>query len=87
MVYDEVMRTVAASEFKATCLALLERVQKTGKPIIVTKRGRPLAKIAPLSSSEKKKRDILGYMKGTGRILGDIESPASEARDWEVLRS
>jgi len=81
------MATVSVSEFKATCLALLERVRKSGQPITVTKHGKPVAKVVAIRSSQRRKRDILGYMKGTGRIVGDIESPASDPRDWEVLRS
>jgi antitoxin (DNA-binding transcriptional repressor) of toxin-antitoxin stability system len=53
----------------------------------VTKHGKPVAKVVAIRSSQRRKRDILGYMKGTGRIVGDIESPASDPRDWEVLRS
>ena len=81
------MATVSVSEFKATCLALLERVRKSGQAITVTKHGKPVAKVVAVRSSQRGKREILGYMKGTGRIAGDIESPACEPQDWEVLRS
>ena len=81
------MRTVSATEFKATCLALLERVRKSGEPITVTKRGKPVARMVAIRADQRGKRDILGYMKGTGRIVGDIESPASDPRAEEVLRS
>jgi prevent-host-death family protein len=80
------MNTVSVSEFMATCLSLLERVRKSGQPIIVTKHGKPVAKVVAIRTAERGKRKILGYMKGTGRIVGDIESPASDPRDWEVLR-
>jgi prevent-host-death family protein len=80
------MTTVSVSEFKATCLALLERVRKSGQPITVTKHGKPVAKVVAIRKAEPGKRKILGYMKGTGRIVGDIESPASDPQDWEVLR-
>ncbi len=81
------MTTVSVSEFKATCLALLERVRKSGQTITVTKRGKPVAKVVPIRALETKKRGILGYMKGTGRIVGDIESPASDPQDWDALRN
>ncbi len=80
------MTTVSVSEFKATCLALLERVRKSGRPITVTKRGKPVAQVVAIHASPRGKRKILGYMRGTGRIVGDIESPASDPQDWEVLR-
>ena len=81
------MRTVSVSEFKATCLSLLERVRKSGQPIIVTKHGKPVVRVVAIRWAERRNREILGYMKGTGRIVGDIESPASDPRDWEALRS
>jgi len=41
------METVAISEFKATCLALLERVKNTREPILITKKGKPIAQVLP----------------------------------------
>ena len=79
------METINAARFKATCLALLDRVEKTGEPIQVTKRGKPVAQLAPVSPHGK--RRLMGCMEGTARIVGDIESPAIAASDWAVLRS
>lgn len=78
------MREIAISKFKATCLAVLERVRRTRQPIRVTKFGDPVAEVVPPSPNLKKKRG-LGSMAGTGRIVGDIVSPASEESDWEAL--
>jgi prevent-host-death family protein len=64
--------------------ALLDKVEKTGKPILVTKRGKPVAELVPVSPAGK--RPIMGYMEGTAKIVGDIVSPASEPSDWEALR-
>ncbi|MFY9527942.1 MAG: type II toxin-antitoxin system prevent-host-death family antitoxin [Candidatus Acidiferrales bacterium] len=80
------MEEIAISKFKATCLAVLERVRKTRRPIRVTKFGEPIAEVVPPSAKPTKKR-WLGSMAGTGRILGDIVSPASDEKDWEVLNS
>lgn len=80
------MEEIAISKFKATCLAVLERVRKTRKPIRVTRFGVPVAEVVPPTVKAKKKRWI-GSMAGTGRIVGDIISPASDAEDWEVLKS
>lgn len=82
----EVKETIAISKFKATCLAVLERVRQTGKPIVVTKFGKPVAEIVP-PSTEPRGSGWLGSMRGTVRYLGDIVSPASDLQDWEVLRS
>ena len=80
------MEEIAISKFKARCLAILERVRKTRKPIRVTRFGEPVAEVVPPSPKAKKKR-WLGGMAGTGRIVGDIVCPASDEKDWEVLRS
>lgn len=79
------METMAISEFKAKCLAVMKRVQKTRKPILITKRGEPVVEIIP-SSAPPRKTSILGCMKGTAVITGDIISPASDPGEWEVLR-
>jgi prevent-host-death family protein len=81
-----IMDEIAISKFKATCLAVLEQVRKTRRPIRVTKFGEPVAEVVP-PSPKAKKEPWLGSMARTGRILGDIVSPASDEKDWEVLNS
>src|SRR5437016_805097 len=76
---------VAISEFKAKCLALLERVRKTKKPIRVTRFGKPVADVVPPAPSAGP-TDWLGSLADTMEILGDIVSPVIEASDWEALR-
>ncbi|HKS95856.1 MAG TPA: type II toxin-antitoxin system Phd/YefM family antitoxin [Terriglobia bacterium] len=77
------MRTVAASEFKAQCLKLMDQVRRTNEPIVITKRGRPVAKLV---SAGKPSCDILGCLAGVIEIVGDIESPVVAAETWEALR-
>jgi prevent-host-death family protein len=79
------MEEIAISKFKATCLAVLERVRKTGKPVLVTRFGEPVAELVPPNASRKPKHWV-GSLAGTGQITGDIVSPASEEDDWEALR-
>ncbi len=79
------MEEIAVSKFKATCLAVMDNVRKTQKPVLITRFGKPLAEVRPPSPSKIKKK-WLGCMEGTGQILGDIVSPASDESDWEVLR-
>jgi prevent-host-death family protein len=69
-------KTIAAGEFKAKCLHLLDEVAQLRAPLIITKRGKPVAKLVPI---DDKPVDIYGRMAGTGRILGDIVSPLD---DW-----
>jgi hypothetical protein len=76
---------IAVSKFKATCLALIEQVRKTRKPIRITRFGKPLAEVVPPSTPERPSA-WLGYMAGRGKITGDIISPAAEESEWEVLR-
>lgn len=78
--------TIAISEFKATCLAVLERVRRTGSPIIVTRRGEPIAEVIPPSIASAGD-GWLGAMRGTAVIVGDLVSPASASADWEALGS
>ena len=79
------MEEVSISEFKAKCLAILEQVRKTKKPIRITRFGKPVAEVVP-PSPDKKRGNWLGCMKGRMEILGDIMSPATDPEEWEVLR-
>ncbi len=78
------MEEIAVSKFKATCLGVLERVRKTGKPVLVTRFGKPVAQIVPPPRPKRPKRWV-GSMAGTARIVGDIVAPAIDESDWEVL--
>jgi prevent-host-death family protein len=73
------MKQMPAGIFKARCLSVMNRVQATGEPVIVTKRGTPVVKVVPV---EPEKNDIFGFMIGKVRIVGDIESPIPV--EWEV---
>jgi prevent-host-death family protein len=84
MVHDYSMEEVAISEFKAKCLALLERVRQTKKPLRVTRFGKPVAEIVP-PSPEAGQKQWVGSMKDTMEILGDIVSPIIDEKDIEAL--
>lgn len=79
------METIAIAKFKATCLAILERVRKTGQPILITKRGIPVAQVNPPPAPEPGERSAFGCMVGTAEELEDIVAPLTED-EWEVLR-
>jgi prevent-host-death family protein len=79
------MDTMAISKFKAQCLAVLERVRKTGQPVLVTRRGRPVAQVVPPPPPEPKGTSTFGCMAGSAWEIGDILEPLA-AEDWEVLR-
>lgn len=73
--------SVPASQFKARCLKLMDEVRDRRCEIVITKRGKPVAKLVPV---EEKQPDIFGYMKGTVTILGDIVGPTGEV--WDADR-
>ena len=77
------MKTVAAGEFKAKCLKIMDRVSATREPVLITKKGRPVAKLVPV---DPKAQDFFGCLAGTIEIVGDIESPVEPPEAWEVLR-
>lgn len=75
------MEEIAISKFKATCLAVLEKVKKTGQPILVTRFGRPVAQITPAHVRTAPK---LGTGAGSGEILGDIVESITDISDWDA---
>jgi len=77
---------MAISRFKATCLAVLERVRRTRQPLTVTKRGNPIARVVPIEPSLPADRATFGALAGRGRELGDIVAPAGEPQEWDSLR-
>jgi prevent-host-death family protein len=76
--------TMAISEFKATCLAVLERVRRTGTSIVITKRGEPVAEINPPSPANTGE-GWLGSMRGTATMTDDLIAPASTTSEWEAF--
>jgi antitoxin (DNA-binding transcriptional repressor) of toxin-antitoxin stability system len=76
---ERLMEEITISKFKATCLAVLERVRKTGKPIRITRFGQVLAEVVPPGEARPAPR--LGTGMGTGVILGDIVGPIGDESD------
>ena len=72
--------TIAAGEFKAKCLKMLDEVEVKRKTLVITKRGRPVAQVLPMPP----KKELFGAMRGSGVIVGDIVSPLES--DWEALK-
>jgi prevent-host-death family protein len=76
------MKTMPAGKFKVHCLAVMDEVASKRESVVITKRGKPVAKLVPV---EKEKDDIFGFFKGKGKILGDIVSPAFSPEEWGDL--
>ena len=80
-------REIPAGEFKAKCLAIIDQVNKSGQEVIITKRGKPAAKLIPFE--ETSVDSLFGRMKGLVEIVGDpndLVNPIIPLEDWESLR-
>jgi prevent-host-death family protein len=78
------MTKVPATDFKARCLELMDRVAARGESFVITKRGRPVARLVPLP--RKAEDSLFGCLAGKAVISGDITSPATGAGAWETIR-
>jgi prevent-host-death family protein len=75
------MKKIPAGQFKAKCLAIMDRVQKTGESVLITKHGKPVARLSPAPVAPE---DVFGYMAGKVKIVGDIVGPITPLEDWET---
>ena len=77
-------KTIPAGQFKVHCLAIMDEVAAKRQAVVITKRGKPVAKLVPV---EKEKDDIFGFMKGKGtvEIKGDIIAPVLTPEEWGDL--
>ena len=74
------MQKIAAAQFKAQCLAVMDQVSQSGRAIVITKHGKPVVKLVPASEGED---EIFGALSGIARITGDVENTVP-AKDWGV---
>ncbi|HIF05690.1 MAG TPA: type II toxin-antitoxin system Phd/YefM family antitoxin [Gemmatimonadetes bacterium] len=78
------IEVIAISKFKATCLATLERVRRTGRPILVTRRGEPIAEVIP-PRPPVRESGWLGSMAARATVTGNIVAPVAPVDEWEVV--
>ena len=78
------MQTIAAGTFKAKCLAIMDEVQAKREPVLITKNGKPVARLLPIRQEEVD--SIFGFYAGKLTIHRDIESPAIPPAAWARLR-
>jgi prevent-host-death family protein len=76
------MTTISISEFKAKCIAILKEAQRSGKPVLITWRGRPMARVEPVAGDAAKRR--LGAYRGRMTLRAELVGLDSSG-DWEVL--
>ena len=77
------MKTIPAGEFKAKCLQLMDKVQRTRKPITITKRGKPVAKLVPV---EQEQDEWFGRLRDKVKVTGDLVAPLDPPEVWESSR-
>ena len=73
-----------ATDFKARCLAVLDEVERTGEPVLILKRGRPVARLATAAAPPK--HSPRNRLSGTATVVGDIISPPLPAKAWKANR-
>ena len=75
------MRTMGAAKFKAECLAIMDEVQAKREPVLITKKGVPVARLEPVGEEDD---SLAIYRIGGVTVLGDITSPTTDPDDWEL---
>ena len=75
---------VSTVQFRQDIFKILDKVSKTHKEIIITKRGKPIAKIVHINDPENQKDPLIGALKGQGKTLGDLTQPVIDTDEWEV---
>ena len=77
------MKTMAAGSFKSKCLAVMDEVHAKCETVIITKHGKPVAKLVPVNAE---KDEIYDFLAGKGTLVGDVIAPALSPEEWGVLR-
>ena len=78
-------KTIAAAEFKATCLRVIKQMGRDGQPVTITNRGRPVAVLSPVPGPGKRS-SIIGAMRGSVLAYDDPFAPATDPSDWNAAR-
>lgn len=77
------MKTMAAGTFKANCLAVMDEVQAKRETVVITKRGKPVAKLVPI---QQEADELSGFFSGKGEIVGDVVAPVLDLGEWDALK-
>ena len=77
------MKTIPAGAFKTNCLAIMDEVKAKRETVVITKHGRPVAKLVPIDTRVD---EIFGFFSGKGSITGDVVSPVLSPEEWGNLR-
>jgi len=77
------MKKMAAGSFKSKCLAVMDEVHAKCETVIITKHGKPVAKLVPWNTE---KDEIYDFLAGKGVVVGDVVAPALSADEWGELK-
>ena len=77
------MKSVPAARFKAQCLRIMDEVQARREPVLITKKGKPVARLVP---AEDAPRDAFGCLAGELELVGDVRAPVVPPTIWGSLR-
>ena len=77
------VKKMAAGSFKTNCLAVMDEVQAKHETVIITKHGKPVAKLVPVNTETD---EIYNFLAGKGRIVGDVVAPAISSKEWGELK-
>jgi prevent-host-death family protein len=83
-----IKKQIGAGAFKQTCLSLLDEVAEAKSEVIITKRGRPIARLVPMASDKERESTLLASLRGRGKVLvseAEFLRPSSEDEEWSVL--
>lgn len=83
-------RSVPAGAFKQGCLAILDEVARTHRPVVVTKRGKPVARVVPIADDRAREQEILASLRGRGRMLvseREFLRPTEDLAQWDLADS
>jgi len=76
------MKKMAAGAFKTNCLAVMDEVQSRHETVVITKHGKPVAKLVPVNNEAD---EIYDFLAGKGSVVGDVISPALSTEEWGEL--
>ncbi len=80
-------RTIAAGAFKQGCLRILDEVAETHREVVITKRGKPVAKLVPVKAEREREAEILATLRGRSRMLvseREFLRPLTTEAGWDL---
>src|SRR5271157_3742409 len=77
-------RTMPAGQFKTHCLSIIDEVHNRREELVITKHGKPMARLVPLEKGKEAPDEIFGLMRGHIQIFGDLVEPITDPEDWDT---